>query len=107
MMRAFLRKDSSNEYLKGFLIFNKENPQFISLACKDLFFKQIFPVINGEDLFEKYVEESLSKGDKARKEILAFLKRYRQAGSTSLGYYYIKPDKPNPSNLDIIEGLQF
>ena len=107
MMRAFLRKDSSNGYLKGFLIFNKENPQFISLACKDLFFKQIFPVINGEDLFEKYVEESLPEGDNDRIEILAFLKRYRQADSGGLGYYYIKPDKPEPGNLDIIEGLQY
>lgn len=35
------------------------------------------------------------------------LVRYREAGSDHNGYYYVKRDNPNPSNMEIIEGLQF
>ena len=107
MMREFLRKDKSNEYLNGFLVFNKENGRYISMAFKDPFFKQIFPVNEKEDLFEKYVEEALPNGDGNKAEILAYLKRYRKAGSDHSGYFYVESDNPNPNNMEIIEGLQF
>ena len=107
IMRDFLIKDKSNEYLNGFLIFNKESDYNIIMGFKDPFFKQIFPVDGDNDLFEKYVKKSLPKGDENRAEILAYLKRYREAGSDHNGYYYVKRDNPNPSNMEIIEGLQF
>ena len=107
IMRDFLIKDKSNEYLNGFLIFNKESDYNIIMGFKDPFFKQIFPVDGDNDLFEKYVKKSLPKGNENRAEILAYLKRYREAGSDHNGYYYVKRDNPNPSNMEIIEGLQF
>lgn len=107
MMREFLHKDKSNEYLKGFLIFNRENDRYISMSFKDPFFKQIFLVKEEEELFEKYVGEMLPDGDENRTEILAYMERFRKAGSDHSGYYYVKNDNPNPSNLEIIEGLQF
>lgn len=107
LMREFLLKDKSNMYLNGFLVFNKENDRYISMAFKDPFFKQIFPFSEEEDLFKKYVEEALPDDDKNRIEILAYLERYRKAGSYHTGYYYVKKDKPKPSNMEIIEGLQF
>lgn len=107
IMRDFLNKDKSNEYLKGFLIFNKESSYNIIVGFKDPFFKQIFPVDGDDDLFEKYVKNSLPKGDENKKEILAYLKRYRAAGSERSGYYNVKNDYPNPSNMEIIEGLVF
>ena len=107
IMRDFLIKDKSNEYLNGFLIFNKESDYNIIIGFKDPFFKQIFPVDGDNDLFEKYVKESLPKGDENRAEILAYLKRYRKAGSDHSGYYHVKNDNPNPSNMEIIQGLQF
>lgn len=107
MMREFLRKDKSNEYLNGFLVFNRDNEPYISMAFKDPFFKQIFPFGEKEDLFEKYVKKALPEGDKNRNEILAYLERYRKAGSDHSGYYYVKNDNPTPSNMEIIEGLQF
>lgn len=107
IMRDFLIKDKSNEYLNGFLIFNKESDYNIIMGFKDPFFKQIFPVDGDNDLFEKYVKKSLPKGDENRAEILAYLKRYRKAGSDHSGYYHVKNDNPNPSNMEIIEGLQF
>lgn len=107
IMRDFLNKDKSNEYLNGFLIFNKESGYNILIGFKDPFFKQIFPVDADDDLFEKYVKKSLPKGDENRTEILAYLKRYRKAGSDHSGYYYVKNDNPNPSNMEIIGGLQF
>ena len=107
MMREFLHKDISNEYLNGFLIFSKENDRYISMAFKDPFFKQIFPFNEKEDLFEKYVKEALTEDDENRVEILAYIERYRKAGSDHSGFYYVKSDNPNPSNMEIIEGLQF
>lgn len=107
IMRDFLNKDKSNEYLNGFLIFNKESDYNIIMGFKDPFFKQIFPVVGDNDLFEKYVKKSLPKGDENRAEILAYLKRYRKAGSDHSGYYHVKNDNPNPSNMEIIEGLVF
>lgn len=107
LMREFLFKDKSNEYLNGFLVINKENAQYFYIAFKDPFFKQIFPVNDEGDLFEKYVKESLPEGDANRSEILAYLKRFRDAGSDHSGYFYVKNETPNPSNMEIIEGLQF
>lgn len=107
IMRDFLNKDKSNEYLNGFLIFNKESDYNIIMGFKDPFFKQIFPVDGDKDLFEIYVKKSLPKGDENRAEILAYLKRYRKAGSDHSGYYIVKNDNPNPSNKEIIEGLVF
>ncbi len=107
IMRDFLNKDNSNEYLNGFLIFNKESDYNIIMGFKDPFFKQIFPMDGHNDLFEKYVKKSLPKDDENRAEILAYLKRYRNAGSDHSGYYYVKNDNPNPSNIEIIEGLVF
>jgi len=107
IMRDFLIKDKSNEYLNGFLIFNKEGDYNIIMGFKDPFFKQIFPVDGDNDSFEKYVKKSLPKGDENRAEILAYLKRYRKAGSDHSGYYHVKNDNPNPSNMEIIEGLVF
>ena len=52
-------------------------------------------------------EVSLPKGDENKAEILAYLKRYRKAGSDHSGYYIVKNDNPNPSNKEIIEGLVF
>lgn len=106
-MREFLRNDKSNEYLSGFLIFNKENDRYISMAFKDSFFKQIFTFSEEGDLFEEYVKEALPDGDENKAEILVYLKRYRKAGSDHSGYYYVKSDNPNPSSMEIIEGLQF
>lgn len=107
MMREFLYNDKSNEYLNGFLVFNKESDHSIIMAFKDPFFKQIFPIDGEDDMFEKYVKDSLPAGDEKRLEILAYLKRYRKAGSEHSGYYYVKDDNPNPSNMEIIEGLMF
>lgn len=107
IMRDFLNKDKSNEYLNGFLIFNKKSDYNIIMGFKDPFFKQIFPVVGDKDLFEKYVKKSLPKDDENRAEILAYLKRYRKAGSDHSGYYHVKNDNPNPSNMEIIEGLVF
>lgn len=76
------------------------------VSFKDPFFKQIFPMSDEEDLFEKYVKESLPEGDENRTEILAYLKRYRKAGSDHSGYY-VKNNNTNPSNMEIIEGLVF
>ncbi len=59
------------------------------------------------DLFAKYVEDSLQEDDANRTEILAYLKRYRKAGSDHAGYYYMKTDNPNPTHMEIIEGLRF
>ena len=107
MMREFLLNDKSNEYLNGFLFFNKENDRYVSMGFKDPFFKQIFPFSDKEDLFEKYIEDALPEGDENRAELLAYLERYRKAGSDHSGYYYVKNDNPNPSNMEIIQGLQF
>ena len=107
IMREFLIKDKSNGYLNGFLIFNKENDRYISMAFKDPFFKQIFPVTEEKDSFKEYVEEALSEGDLNRTELLAYLERYRKAGSDHTGYYYLKSDNTSPSNMEIIEGLEF
>lgn len=107
VMREFLYKDKSNEYLNGFLIFNQNNDLHISIAFKDPFFKQIFPVKDNVDMFEKYVKETLPEDDTNRAEILAYLKRYRTAGSTHAGVYNVKPNNPTPSHMDIIEGLEF
>lgn len=106
IMRVFLNNDKSNEYLNGFLVFNKENDSSIIIGFKDPFFKQIFPVDGDDDLFEKYVKKSLPRGDENRAEILAYLKRYRKAGSDHSGYY-LKNNNTNPSNMEIIEGLVF
>ena len=106
-MRKFLKKDNGKEYLNGFLIFNNDNDYHITIAFKDPFFKQIFPVEGDVDLFEEFVKESLPEGDENRKEILAYLKRYRMAGSEHAGFYYVKSNKPNPSHMEIIEGLEF
>ncbi len=107
IMREFLYNDKSNEYLKGFLIFNKESDRHITITFKDPFFKQIFPIEGKEDLFEKYVKETLPESDNNRIEILAYLIKYRNAGSDHTGYYFVKKDNPNPSNMEIIEGLEF
>ena len=107
IMREFLLKEKNNEYLNGFLVFNRDNEPYISIAFKDPFFKQIFPISDEEDLFENYVKEALPDGDENRAEILAYMERFRKAGSDHSGYYYVKSDNPNPSNLEIIEGLQF
>ena len=106
-MREFLCKDTSNEYLNGFLVFNKDNDHYVSMAFKDPFFKQIFPMNGEEDTFEKYVKDTLPEGDSNRNEILVYLKKYRKAGSDRTGYFYVKKDNPNPSNMEIIEGLEF
>ena len=53
------------------------------------------------------MKESLPEGDANRSEILAYLKRFRDAGSDHSGYFYVKNETPNPSNMEIIEGLQF
>lgn len=106
IMREFLYRDNSNEYLNGFLVFN-ENDRFITIAFKDPFFKQIFP-LNGEgDSFEKYVKAVLPEGNENRTEMLAYLERYRKAGSDHTGCYYVKNDNSNPSNMEIIKGLEF
>ena len=107
VMREFLHKDKTNEYLNGFLVFNQENDTQCVMAFKDPFFKQIFPVDGEVDLFAKYVENSLQEDDANRTEILAYLKRYRKAGSDHAGYYYMKTDNPNPTHMEIIEGLRF
>lgn len=107
IMRDFLYKDNSNEYLNGFLVFSRENDRFISIAFKDVFFKQIFPMNGEEDTFEKYVKDSLPESDANRAEILAYLSRYRKAGSDRTGYYTVKNDNPHPSNMEIIKGLEF
>ncbi len=107
IIREFLYKDKSNEYLNGFLIFNKQSDYNIIIGFKDSFFKQIFPAHGDDDLFEKYVKKSLPKDNENRAEILAYLKRYRKAGSDHSGCYYVKKDNPNPSNMEIIEGLIF
>lgn len=107
IMREFIYKDKSNEFLKGFLVFNKESDRYVSMAFKDPFFKQIFPLNGEDDAFKKYVEEALPEGDENQKEILAYLKRYRKAGSDHSGFYYVKKDNPDPSNMEIIEGLEF
>jgi hypothetical protein len=107
IMREFLCKDSSNEYLNGFLVFNKDNDRYISMAFKDPFFKQIFPFSEGEDLFAEYVKKALPENDENKTEILAYLERYRKAGSDHSGYYYVKSDYPCPTNIEIIKGLQF
>ncbi len=107
IMREFLYKDKSNEYLNGFLVINKDNAPHISIVFKDVFFKQIFPVNDEEDLFEKYVKDTLPEGNAKRNEILTYLIRYRKAGSNHTGYYYVKKDNPNPTNMEIIDGLQF
>ena len=77
------------------------------MAFKDPFFKQIFPVTEEKDSFKEYVEEALSEGDLNRTELLAYLERYRKAGSDHTGYYYLKSDNTSPSNMEIIEGLEF
>ena len=107
MMREFLTKDKSNEFLNGFLVFNKGDGHYVSIAFKEPFFKQIFPVNDDEDLFKKYVEGALPEGDENKTEILTYLERYRKAGSDHSGYYYVKKDNPDPSNMEIIEGLEF
>lgn len=107
IMREFLFKNKSGDYLNGFLIFNRQNDRHITMAFKDSFFKQIFPVTEEEDLFETYVKESLPDGDENRAEILAYLKRFRAAGSDHAGYYYVKKENPSPTNMEIIEGLEF
>lgn len=107
IMRDFLYKDKSNEYLNGFLVFNWQNDRYVTVTFKDPFFKQIFPLNGEEDLFEKYVTEVLPEGNENRAEILAYLKKYRKAGSDHTGYYYVKNDNLNPSNMEIIEGLEF
>lgn len=106
-MREFLINDNSNEYLNGFLIFNNDNNYHISIAFKDPFFKQIFPMQGEVDLFEQYVKESLPDGDENREEILVYLKRYRMAGSNHSGFYNVKSNNPNPSHMEIIDGLEF
>lgn len=106
-MREFLYKDKTNEYLNGFLIFNQESDMQFIMAFKDPFFKQIFPVDGEVDLFAKYVEDSLQDNDVNRAEILAYLERYRKAGSDHAGYYYMKTDNRNPTHMEIIEGLRF
>lgn len=106
IMRDFLSKDGSNEYLNDFLIFNKESESSIMIGFKDPFFKQIFPKVGDDDMFEKYVKASLSEDDENRTEILAYLERYRKAGSDHSGYY-LKNNNTNPSNMEIIEGLVF
>ena len=63
--------------------------------------------VGDDDMFEKYVKESLPEGNEKRAEILACLERYRKAGSNHSGYYIVKNDNPNPSNMEIIEGLVF
>lgn len=107
VMRKFLIKDKSNEFLNGFLVYNKGNGHYVSISFKDPFFKQIFPVTDEEDLFKKYVEGVLPEDDENRTEILTYLERYRKAGSDHPGYYYVKTDNPNPSNMEIIKGLEF
>ena len=107
IMRDFLYKDKSNEYLNGFLVFNRQNDHFVSMAFKDVFFKQIFPVNGKEDLFVKYVNDTLSENDNNRKEILAYIERYRKAGSNNTGYFTVKNNNPNPTNMEIIKGLKF
>ena len=107
IMREFLCNDSTNEYLNGFLVFNKENERYISIAFKDPFFKQIFPLGEREDLFAEYVKKALPEDDENKIEILAYLERYRKAGSDHSGYYYVKSDYPCPTNIEIINGLQF
>lgn len=106
IMRDFLSKDGSNEYLNDFLIFNKESESSIMIGFKDPFFKQIFPKVGDDDMFEKYVKASLPEDDENRTEILAYLERYRKAGSDHSGYY-LKNNNTNPSNMEIIEGLVF
>lgn len=107
IMREFLGKDMSNEYLNGFLVFNRDNEPYISMAFKDPFFKQIFPFNEKEDLFEKYVKKALPKDDKNRTEILAYMERFRKAGSDNTGYFTVKSSNPNPTNMEIIDGLEF
>lgn len=107
IMREFLIKDKSNEFLNGFLVYNKGNDHYVSISFKDPFFKQIFPVTDEEDLFKKYVEGALPEDDENRTEILTYLERYRKAGSDHPGYYYVKTDNLNPSNMEIIKGLEF
>ena len=106
-MREFLYKDKSDEYLKGFLMFNRNSEQYVSIAFKDPFFKQIFPMNGEEDMFKAYVENALPEGDENRAELLTYLEKYRKAGSDNTGFCFIKSDKPNPTNMEIIEALEF
>jgi len=106
-MREFLYKDKSNEYLKGFLVFNRNGEQYISITFKDPFFKQIFPMNGEEDMFKAYVENALPEGDENRSELLAYLEKYRKAGSDHTGFCYIKSDNPSPTNMEMIESLEF
>lgn len=77
------------------------------MAFKDPLFKQIFPLCEREDLFAEYVKKALSEDDENKIEILAYLERYRKAGSDHSGYYYVKSDYPCSTNIEIINGLQF
>ncbi len=107
IMRGFLQNDKSNEYLKDFLVFNNQDERHISVVFKDPFFKQIFPITNEGDLFEKYVKDSLPEEDENKKEILAYLEKYRKAGSYITGHYYVREDNPEPTHMEIIKGLEF
>lgn len=107
LMRDFLYADKSNEYLKRFLIFNNNSGRIINIMLNDPFFKQIFPVNDGKDLFEEYVKKSLPEDDQTRIEILTYLNKYKKAGSDYTGYFYITNDNPNPQRLEIINGLEF
>ena len=106
-MREFLYKDKSNEYLKGFLVFNRNGEQYVSISFKDPFFRQIFPLNGEDDMFKAYVENTLPEGNEYKAELLAYLEKYRRAGSDHTGFCYIKGDNPNPTNLEIIEALEF
>lgn len=107
-MRKFLREDKSNEYLKEFLIINKNDESYVSVAFKDVFFKQLFPVTEADgDTFAKYVKGALPEGNETRTEILAYLEKYRKAGSNNAGHYYLKPGEEGLSRMEIIERLEF
>lgn len=54
-----------------------------------------------------FFSDVLPEDDENKKEILAYLERYRKAGSDHSGYYYVKNDYPYPINMEIIKGLQF
>lgn len=59
-----------------------------------------------------FIENDVAKkdwteDDENKIEILAYLERYRKAGSDHSGYYYVKSDYPCPTNIEIINGLQF
>lgn len=108
VMRKFLREDKSNEYLKEFLIINKNDGPYVSVAFKDVFFKQLFPVTEADgDTFAKYVNGALPEGNETRTEILAYLEKYRKAGSNYAGHYYLKPGEEGLSRMEIIERLEF